>query len=109
MIIPVHPNQLDLITLSMDESTNGGKPICYLMSTSTLTMWIQLQGISNTVKAYLAFHEILRADGQQAIYRWLLLYNSKPNACTNKACSSTSTRFNLYFGWCVLHIYYIAA
>ena len=26
-------------------------------------------------------------------------YNSKSNACTNKAFSSTSTRFNRYFGW----------
>ena len=35
--------------------------------------------------------------------------NSKPSACTNKAFSSTSTRFNPYFGWCVLHIYFIPA
>ena len=26
--------------------------------------------------------------------------NMQPNACTNKAFSSTSTRFNPYFGWC---------
>ena len=36
-------------------------------------------------------------------------YNSKPNACTNKTFSSISTRFNLYFGWCVLHTYFIPA
>ena len=34
--------------------------------------------------------------------------NSKPNACTNKAFSSTSMRFNPYFGWykiiCKTHV-----
>ena len=33
-------------------------------------------------------------------------YNSKPNICTNIALSSTSTRFNPYFG---LHIYCMLA
>ena len=36
-------------------------------------------------------------------------YNSKPNACTNKALSSRSTGFNPYFGRCTLHIYFIPA
>ena len=31
-------------------------------------------------------------------------YNSKPNAYTNKVFSSTSTKFNPYFGWCVFYI-----
>ena len=29
-----------------------------------------------------------------------------PNACTNTAFSSTSTRFNVYFGWCYHCILY---
>ena len=32
-------------------------------------------------------------------------YNSKPNACTNKAFSRTSTRFNPYFNWLVCFAY----
>ena len=32
-------------------------------------------------------------------------YISKPSACTNKAFSSTSTRFNPYFGWYKIILY----
>ena len=36
MIIPAYSSQLDLTTLSLDESVNGGKPIRYLVSAPTM-------------------------------------------------------------------------
>ena len=32
-------------------------------------------------------------------------YNSKPNACINIAFPNTSTGFNYYFGWSILHTF----
>ena len=61
MIIPAYSSQLDLTTLSLDESVNGGKPICYLVSAPTMRIPLN---VSDTVNAYLVFREVLRASGQ---------------------------------------------
>ena len=61
MIIPAYPSQLDLSTLSLDVTVNGGKPIQYLVSAPTMRIPMD---ISNTVNAYVAFRAILRAGGQ---------------------------------------------
>ena len=57
MIIPAYPSQLDLSTLSLGESINGGKPIHYLMSAPTMRIPLD---VSDTVNAYLAFRGTLR-------------------------------------------------
>ena len=61
MIIPAYSSQLDLTTLSLDESVNGGKPICYLVSAPTMRIPLN---VSDTVNAYLAFRGVLRAGVQ---------------------------------------------
>ena len=61
MIIPAYSSQLDLTTLSLDESVNGGKPIRYLVSAPTMRIPLN---ISDTVNAYLAFRGTLRAGVQ---------------------------------------------
>ena len=58
MIIPAYSSQLDLTTLSLDESINGGKPIRYLVSAPTMRIPLD---VSDTVNAYLAFRGTLRA------------------------------------------------
>ena len=60
MIIPAYSCQLDLTTLSLDDSVNGGKPIHYLVSAPTMRIPMD---VSETVNAYLAFRGILRAGG----------------------------------------------
>ena len=60
MIIPAYSSQLDLTTLSLDESVNGGKTIRYLVSAPTMRIPLD---ISDTVNAYLAFRGTLRAGG----------------------------------------------
>ena len=61
MIIPAYSSQLDLTTLSLDESVNGGKPIRYLVSAPTMRIPLN---VSDTVNAYLAFRGTLRAGVQ---------------------------------------------
>ena len=61
MIIPAYSSQLDLTTLSLDESINGGKPILYLVSAPTMRIPLD---VSDTVNAYLAFCGTLRAGEQ---------------------------------------------
>ena len=61
MIIPAYSSQLDLSTLSLDESVNGGKPIRYLVSAPTMRIPLN---VSDTVNAYLAFRGVLIAGGQ---------------------------------------------
>ena len=61
MIIPAYSSRLDLTTLSLDESVNGGKPIRYLVSAPTMRIPLD---VSDTVNAYLAFRGILRAGEQ---------------------------------------------
>ena len=58
MIIPAYSSQLDLTTLSLDESVNGSKPIRYLVSAPTMRIPLN---VSDTVNAYLALRGTLRA------------------------------------------------
>ena len=55
-------------------------------------------GITIKVSKYLLLSNQLKQDTRN-ISCVGYCYNSKPNACTNKAFSSKSTRFNPYFDW----------